>query len=718
MSKSDASEGEEHSDAAGESKKRADYMSPRPRPNVRWECGYRALGNECEQGPSDKGVCCQNDQSTDSEPVACDTDCGCAATCELAGLRRQPSLPSHEQLGPCVPRKTDWFSRQSIATSAAVLTGGVLLLCMSLPIREQVFVPGGLSSKHSQILGNRLVSERCSQCHAPVHDKLFDGLMVGAVGEVHDEKCMDCHSSHMPDAGRGSPHDLTVGEIQLISRKVADGKDLGWLQAGGDMKTHCATCHVEHHGSGHDIAAITDARCQACHQDQFTSLAKGHPEFDGFPYRTERSIKFDHNTHAQKHFSSKSQAFNCSACHVRSEGGTDGVIRTLGFEQACASCHDEPIRAAAVGGWAILQLPSLESSSISESLPYWPEEAQYGFDGQVTPAMLVLLGMDLELQDLLGKLPADRQLASVKDRQLQKTLSTAVAKGVRSLILDIAETGHAGWRKRLIELAERKLARELEPAEMLIVEEMATGLPPDLFQKMATRWLQPASNIAQKVPAVNGRLVSQADEDLLVGDDSDELLSGGEPSSSESISLSRIKGAKHVSSGGWYLDEQLLALRYMPRGHGDLTLAAWAQYLRMIQGDQHSGSAMHDAILNNCTECHTLDGKELGQWKDWKSVTRDESVRPFTKFAHTPHLTLPTVSDCKYCHLLNASEIDFDLTAVTMPLERRLQDDFAPMKIEQCSACHRKGGAKDGCTTCHNYHVGSAGLQWSRSSGH
>jgi hypothetical protein len=36
--------------------------------------------------------------------------------------------------------------------------------------------------------------------------------------------------------------------------------------------------------------------------------------------------------------------------------------------------------------------------------------------------------------------------------------------------------------------------------------------------------------------------------------------------------------------------------------------------------------------------------------------------------------------------------------------------EFAAMSRGQCAACHRPGAADDGCTQCHNYHVGQAGL--------
>lgn len=704
-------------------------MAPRARPNSRWVCGYQDSGSACQEGPTEKGVCCQKSRATTVDSSDCQANCACGETCELAKLRNEAELPSHEQLGPCVPRKSDSFARQSIALNFAILTGGILLLCMALPIREQVFVPGSLSSKHSQILGNRLVSDRCSLCHSPVHGTLIESLTGPGVGEIQDDLCMKCHQAHMPDASLRSPHDLNTEQLKLISFNAVGESSartiLGSQNGVAELQlTRCASCHVEHHGSEHKLAAITDARCQACHQKQFASLASGHPEFDGFPYKSQRSIKFDHVSHSGKHFSTKSQEFDCRGCHLQSSGGSGAVLRTLGFEQACAACHSEPITAAAVSGWAVLQLPSIESEQLAE-LPSWPVGAQYGADGQISKMMQALLLVDPAVAPVLSRLPDHGQLAEIEDKTLQSELAIMTARSVRNLIVEVANGGHDAWRNRLIGAAKQRLGRELTAAENSLVDEMTAGLPPDLFQHMARNWLQPPNELASG-HSLTGKLVSgpQEDDSLLDSNEVEELLeadsdaaarleTSGDTEAKRDIELTRLTGAKHVTTGGWYLDEQLYALRYMPRGHGDRTLAAWAQYLTLLQPPSKQAGAVNDKLLDNCLECHAVGGGSMQNWADWKVRARPTTARPFTKFDHSPHLTLPAVNDCTFCHRMSRKEVGDDIRPVGHTVNLPGAQDFVPMQLEQCAACHQKGGAKDGCTTCHNYHVGTSGFDWS-----
>jgi hypothetical protein len=221
-----------------------------------------------------------------------------------------------------------------------------------------------------------------------------------------------------------------------------------------------------------------------------------------------------------------------------------------------------------------------------------------------------------------------------------------------------------------------------------------------------------------------------------------------------SESFAKISGLKHVLLGGWYLDAELLAVRYRPRGHADPLLAAWNEYTALLATEQHPGTASlahatpsGQLIPGGCTTCHLLTEGALTRTSisslslPWSTVHRSATIRPFTKFDHQPHLTLPLVQDCRYCHVLNSSDKALgaaalgETTAVAnqRPLQNLpLQQDaasaalpahwsphhqhmeFKPMEKSQCSACHRPNSAGDGCTQCHNYHVGQAGFEWSR----
>ncbi len=747
----------------------------RPNPHAKWVCGYGSIGLGCTEGPDEKGACCQvrTDRVRPVDNATCHEECSCRHACELAKLRRVPELPSHVELGPCIPQRADWYWRQTLMLNVGILTAGLLLLCMSLPQREAIFVPGALTKKHAQLLGNHLVSERCSLCHPSSHSGI-------AAGTLQDELCLTCHTQHLPDATLRSPHDLPRAQLVKLTSK--------WKQTEAQEEPHeirqtnCALCHIEHHGAAFDLTASSDASCQSCHQRKFPSLANGHPQFENYPYRRPRQVAFDHSAHEQKHFGTKNQKFDCGGCHVDQgkSGDLGSVFRTVGFDRACGGCHQEAIQAATVNGWALLQLPSLEPAdpqSESFGLSDWPTTARFGVDGEISVPMRLLLAADVELHVALAQLPASGKLSEVSDDlQVRAAIARSLALGIHRLVTEVAAEGQAAWQRRLNTTATNALDRDLLPHEKKLIEALSQGIPPDLFRQMELKWFGNSSAIAQHESRGVARpmqLASQLmpaeqlltdDQDSLLGDATDDdLLSQplAEPLSSIELeippagkTLTKLRGAVHVAAGGWYLDHELLALRYMPRGHADPTLAAWAEFIALIDAHTHidegelgqvefghvaERSTPHRlsnlthgvAVPGGCTQCHLLHS-ELNTTEEpvrWTSWQRPQSVRQFTKFDHTPHLTLPVLTNCRYCHLFQKDRPHslrqlFDTNSqellVTSPsmlthtVGKYLESEFIGMRLDQCAACHRPGAADDGCTQCHNYHVGSQGMNWSK----
>ncbi len=140
---------------------------------------------------------------------------------------------------------------------------------------------------------------------------------------------------------------------------------------------------------------------------------------------------------------------------------------------------------------------------------------------------------------------------------------------------------------------------------------------------------------------------------------------------------------------------------------------------------------VHQSIPGNCAECHIVSADDSAS-SAWKSVEKPRNLKTFTQFDHTPHLTLPTLSDCKHCHQFDEEKPQStlrerwqDLAADSARLGNRvspvayesqtcehLLGEFQPMRRQQCTACHHPGSASDACTQCHNYHVGNAGYLW------
>jgi hypothetical protein len=796
-----------------------DVTTPRPNPHSRWRCGLEPMGLACSAGPSDQGVCCQIEArkscvaaTGEAEGHDCSHTCAGAATCELAKLRPKSRRLTNDGLGPCIPTRAAWFSREVIALNAAIFVGGILLCCMALPQREAVFVPGPLSKPHAQILGNQLVADRCSLCHPNSHSVNQRDPQNKVV--TQDDLCINCHQVDLQDAVHRSPHDLTDTQLNSLRAELLAGSQL--VSNSNHHATHsptqCASCHQEHHGAAHDLQAITDQRCQACHQTQFASFDKGHPEFESFPYRTERRIAFDHRAHADNYFAQKSETFDCKRCHLdpTKPGEVGPVARTVGFEQACAQCHAQPLEAAVSDGWALIQIPSIEAADTERpelQLNPWPATAQFGYDGPLTLPMRILLTADSAAAAALQLVPASGQLADIDPRKPEQVAAVqTIAVAVRRLLAEIAAEGQVAWQRRLTAVATNHLKRELRAHELELIERMTAGLPPDLFRQIEREWFLETDKLADvddRARSPRARSVSYQDElladdllddsllddsllddslldnasrddllsedllsgDLLSGDiAADEALLADEPTEGRSRqattaaarqAFAKINGMKHVLMGGWYLDAELLAVRYRPRGHADPLFAAWNEYSALLTTEQHPGAAplaltppSSQLIPGGCTACHLLTEGALTRTSissldsPWCTVHRSATIRPFTKFDHQPHLTLPLVQDCRYCHVLNSS--DKALGAVALgettsvanqrPTESRTQQqqvaalaalqthwtpyhlhlEFKPMEKSQCSACHRPNSAGDGCTQCHNYHVGQAGFEWSR----
>ncbi len=739
-----------------------DPTAPRPSHSRRWVCGYQRSGLACSEGPTARGACC------------------------------------HSKPEPCIPQPAFWYSRQTLAINLAILAAGLLVLCMSLPQREAIFVPGGLSKKHAQILGNRIVAERCSLCHVHSHADIPREIL-------QDDLCLKCHASHMPDAGLRSPHDLSATQLQAITNRLASFASSS--QPADPQPTNCATCHIEHRGESFDLTAMSDSSCQACHQKRFESLTEGHPQFEGYPYGKQRGLAFDHVAHQSKHFVAKSESFDCTKCHVDREqtGELGSVFRSVGFERACASCHAESIRSTMINGWALLQLPSVDADLVSGGsleLADWPQAARFGNEGLISIPLRLLLAGDPEVSHHLARLPASGKLDEVSSEDGQRDeMTSAIAAAVRRLVADVAEQGQVAWKRRLETTGQHALGRELNSYELALIEEMSRGVPPDLFRQMERQWFNNQA-VALSTKRTSAQLISQSgkktidlldedDDELLTADGllstdgllsadgllrddaaapgageaddllrespsgaselaserlADDLLDGGALTPSRNLAgqtarpkFTAIRGSVHVSAGGWFLDSQLYALRYMPLGHADRTLAAWAEFAALLDSDV-SASVEHslgrdfmrgEVVPGSCAQCHLLSAakRQSEPGSVWRGRTRSHTARPFTKFDHTPHLTLPTLSDCRYCHVLDGSkevslqrviEEQMSVNAYAKPSElypavcQVLKTEFTAMRLDQCAACHRPSSAGDGCTQCHNYHVGATGLGWSQ----
>ncbi len=596
--------------------------------------------------------------------------------------------------------------------------------------REWV-APGPLSLSHAQLLSNPQDPHRCASCHddqfgAKSSLAEFSQKQVDAHSQT--SRCIQCHVRQLPELVHRTPHDLPVASLQKLTQEAiarsgeqqkVDGKS--WIPIGKMLRpvskeentTSCSDCHKEHQGSSHDLKAITSGRCQACHQQQFTSFAVGHPDFTNYPESASTQIAFDHARHRDMHFGKSSAVFECRSCHLdQSQQGRVGrVFRSLPFEVACASCHKAPLASSLQDGFVLFQVPSLNTTALKQQgveISGWPEAASQYQEGVIPPLMLLLLAADPKNFDWIAKLPADGKLERLDlKRADDRMVIEKLANASKRLLFQIAQGGQSEVLK-LLDVATKRPADS--PVGTNSVGTNETTVRPnrdDVGRDLSMRNLPP--DIARM--AYQTWFGSNVDSNT--------------PSRGEKLSWKPVKGAMHLSMGGWMIDTNRLAIVYLPTGHADDWLARilerLAYQIEAIKKEKgtESGTGVEQGILasevslftntgaSKCTECHLILKERIDRLvtssmveRDapvrWRSAQFDPSIRNLTKFDHSPHLVLPAMQDCITCHRLPESQDK-------QPAIGAIQ--FSSVKKSDCVSCHHPNAAGDQCTQCHNYHA-------------
>ncbi len=699
-------------------------------PRQPYKCGNSPTGDPCPLGPF-HGRCSQSH----SDPAVKD----------------------------CRPLRTlDWWNRSIQATATLLTLIGVSLVWSNLAEKNPL-APGSLSLSHAQLLVTTQSGSigahgldpvnRCASCH-PGND-------MGSSNQKQSDLCLKCHIQKMPDAVHGSPHDLHGKSLdELVANGIPSNPKSVWAKlvsrspiAWTEKTSECSQCHREHRGGPQDLKEMNSERCQACHRDQFHSFSTDHPEFKNYPYDRRKNIEFDHVKHRDLHFSKKGANFDCKACHVQADqvGAVGQVFRSVSFEQACATCHTQPIKSAIQDGLIVLQIPSINRAELMRAgadIGAWPVQASQLNDGVIPPIMRLLIQSEPGGRALLNDLPATGRLVEI-DMTDQQGRSTLVKLTVmtKQLMQKLANDGQPGFRssvEKLISTQGTSLPSNSSVRHTQWLDRFANGIPPDLFRAAWNEWFEDGktSKVVAKSPSESlspVRLSSNlrsTDDDLLLTKDPNGLLDSQGKRDSDSELFKDSRAWDQLAFGGWMIDRQRMAIVYVPRGHADEWLSRWIELeeMRPLVNSSKNGDGPQNriAMAQQCRQCHALqpakkpnESLQHENWTEsfrqanqsplsrellsgdasnagWKSKRLAADIRQITKFDHTPHLALPKISDCRSCHLLESqSHVPIALGSP--------REEFAPMKKAQCAGCHQPNAAGESCTQCHNYHVGIRG---------
>ncbi|MEM6473193.1 MAG: hypothetical protein AAF802_26770 [Planctomycetota bacterium] len=643
-------------------------------------------------------------------------------------------------------RTRTWSGQRRRLTSAALLTifavavGGFFFVPGS-----DVLKPGDLSSPHSQILAGTITQQRCGACHA----EASRSPMAWLTSSSHDPQkitqtdlCLDCHHQRIPRQTARSAHNLTASHRQELSAKIRDAsldpqpmKFASTSISQDDIA--CAVCHKEHHGGKASLIDLSDAQCQACHSRQYESFAKDHPDWDDWPYRRNASISFDHRSHAGTHFpkTQGGRVFDCKSCHPMGTSlpdpffGSSDIVRTVSYEQACASCHDETLNVQQATSLDLLTMPMLPRNTV-EGVSGWPDEAIGFADGRLSPLMRLLLRSDPEVKELL-RVVGDQELGDlVAGCKLDESSLRPLAVAISELRKELAADGHQAIRRRLRQtgVADERLNPTIRP------------LPPQLLQSIEIHWDTELRRRFTKTESsatlssgygtendaallsddllVDGSLAeSSTDAEALLADpllsENDDLLLAADPllddplmagQTSESDEFTETHDASISSDnrsnpGGWYRDDTRLAILYVGSGHADPVYVSLMESLSALPNtDPEKRAFLRLPAVAACVECHPGSTRFPAVWK---GEPANRGQLNSTKFSHRPHLNVSRLGDCRYCHEVAPA----DSEALTGVASLREFHDFLPLKKAACVACHTAAAAGDRCTQCHRYHM-------------
>ncbi|HMO87028.1 MAG TPA: hypothetical protein PKC18_19135, partial [Lacipirellulaceae bacterium] len=362
------------------------------RPQQAWQCGLGDEGPPCAWGPDPRGGC--------PALAACrPTRDGDRWICNRAELRGGPCTPGPGPDGACpvvsrcTPVRALRTRRGRWAGACLAAAVGAACLALSGPWRNELIVPGPLSAHHAHLVVGDAAGARCARCHAAVGETIGAWLGWRTSAESRPSQaslCMQCRESSFSPEWAETAHNwppraaASLGADDLVANASESRR------RDPHASIACAACHREHQGRDHQLAAVGDAECQACHRQRFASFAGDHPELRDWPYARQPNLAFDHALHEPRR-DPENHTFACVDCHEPDSAGHRQ--RTLPYEQACATCHDQALQTSLAQGLPLVALPSVDVAALASSAPAlgpWPQAADGDFDG-VLPAAATLL---------------------------------------------------------------------------------------------------------------------------------------------------------------------------------------------------------------------------------------------------------------------------------------------------------------------------------------
>jgi hypothetical protein len=556
--------------------------------NDQWECRRdKIFGGPCDEGPNQNGECCI----------------------------QRPACAPHSSLRVIRSRAT-----------LLVLLAVIALIIGSLGLGSHVDGLVSISDAGPLLKSHIKFTEKqgCNACHQ-VHGQGITGWVKAVFRPSNlSDQCVNCHSF-------GGDSTAAHNDNMLTDREVS--------------KTQCVMCHREHSGISKVTRTLSSKQCNSCHKNKFESFVNGHPEFSKkYPYFSRDSIKYDHGSHLNKHFSnpkfSDKAPISCVNCHTITLSNRE--IKPGNYETTCANCHNNQIKKKEL---IVIRLPELlqnriDGSKLIEACDF-PETK-----------------MEVE-EEFLSVSTEQPALVSAFLMNFSKDDPESYGKPLQDLIVSMAEESTVSFAK---------LIDNQTPTP--ISENLLAGLNPEVLKRAACAW---GLNREYEPPA----------ETKYGGWYADMLEIRYKPSGhADPVAKSWIEFALAVSTEQ---DED---------GSGSRAIAMREQILSIKDG------------VGGCIKCHAITEDKNAKGDsylavDWNYQKKEES--PYVRYKHDDHVDIMGESSCSNCHIINKEEgymssfKEYDSTDWI--------NNFKPIKKETCMQCHSEDQIDMECQTCHLYHL-------------
>ncbi len=587
-------------------------------------------------------------------------------------------------------------------------------------------VATGLGMSH----GN---SVACNACHREHHGNV-------SLSQLTDQQCQACHQQTFHSFENGHP-EFSIADQQRRQRIAFDhGSHLNKHFPASKTSFDCAQCHIDDLNSNSKLTAPFEQSCGACHQQQIADSGDRGWAIFSLPMIDMEAVK-EHGLIAGNWPMAATGDFDgplppMMGVLLAADSKAKAVLDRLGSDFAFGDI--DPDDKASVADavelvWGIKRLLKNLADGGSDSLR---ERISFATGKDISNETItqILSGLDPMVFAATAKrwLPdLDRELAAVDNGNAVSNNSIQLRPTGNSASFAAMVHGRLAAQEILAEnplsgegfdASQYTASVESEPIEDDEATEYATPpvrrkphvLPED-SELLVENPLQSGAgfSVPLDVPATKSPVKSKSGG------------TGLARTPKRPIGL-KIPDEIHIFAKagqvsfrpGWFRSDSRFVIGYRPSDHADPLVKSWSDLAAAAATD--AGSSSHSAVdrlfaavtsssgAGGCRSCHTVDKQADGGFEfQWTSNRRDVGEAKFTKFSHRPHLILPQLQDCKYCHRMDDSKSlvgTFD--GFESMVSSELSSNFHPSKKADCAACHRKGHTDSGCMQCHNYHVG------------